>query len=127
MVSRIEKYLIVDLDGTLISGDSLQETIIEFLKKNIFNALKIPFMLFKGKANFKTKLANEILIEPQNFDFSKEVISLIEEKKNQGYKIILCSGSHQKQLSLVAEKLNYFDYVFGTSEDINLKGIRKIK
>ncbi len=121
-------YLIVDLDGTLTPSDTLEESIISFIKEDPIKNFFIFFLLlFQGKENVKEKMSQNSLIEFENLNFSKEVVSIIEKKKKEGSIIILCSASHQRQVSKISEKLKIFDYAFGSRKNLSLKGLKKIE
>ncbi len=49
--------LVVDLDGTLTPTDTLVESLIQVVKKEPLNLLRLPFWLLRGRAAFKRKVA----------------------------------------------------------------------
>jgi 4-hydroxybenzoate polyprenyltransferase len=49
--------LIVDLDGTLTPTDTLVESVIQVIKGNPLNLVKLPFWLLKGRSAFKENFA----------------------------------------------------------------------
>ena len=49
------KSLFVDLDKSLISTDTLWESMIVLFKGHPFALFKVPFWLLKGKAGFKNE------------------------------------------------------------------------
>ena len=57
-----KKTIIVDLDGTVIFSDMLQENALSLLSIKPFEIFKIPFYLYKGKAFLKKKLASLITL-----------------------------------------------------------------
>ena len=123
-----KSYLIVDLDGTLTPSDTLEESIVSFIKKDPIKNLFIFFLfLLKGKENVKEKMSQNSLIECENLNFSREVISIIERKKEEGSTVVLCSASHQRQVSKISEELKIFDYAFGSKQNLSLKGLKKIE
>lgn len=48
-VSDKSRPLIVDLDGTLIKSDILVETLLKYLKLNLFNIIRFIGFVIKGK------------------------------------------------------------------------------
>ena len=84
--------LVVDLDGSLVKGDTFLEAIIEFIKLDIFNVLRILVYLIHSKAYLKNKIAKKIIIDPKNLIYEKAVLELIKQKKKDNKKIILCSA-----------------------------------
>ena len=67
MDHRIERAagipLVVDLDGTLIKVDSLQEAFFQLLAKQPLAALRALFMLKDGRASFKAAVADRVLLD----------------------------------------------------------------
>ncbi len=117
--------LVVDLDGTLIHSDLLQESFFSFLLKkptSIFLPLK---WLFKGKANLKKHLAQNVDIHVENLPYDQRVIKLINDERQKGRKIILATASHIIYAKQVAEHLKLFDDVFATENGINLSAQNK--
>lgn len=118
--------LVVDLDGSLVKGDTFLEAIIEFIKLDIFNVLRILVYLIHSKAYLKNKIAKKIIIDPKNLIYEKAVLDLIKQEKKDNKKIILCSASNQKQVDSVSKYLNIFDKAIGSSESLNLRGYNKM-
>ena len=88
-----KKPLIVDLDGTIIFSDILHESVLNVAKKSFKNFLKIPFYLFKGKAVLKKFLANNTDIDISLLPYNIEFLKWLKIQKNDGRKIILCTGT----------------------------------
>lgn len=117
--------LCVDLDGTLIATDSIVETIILAIKKKPIILLLLPFWLLNGKTYFKNKISAYALPDVEFLPYNEEVIELIKYEKAKGRKIALVSASVQKIANAVANHLQLFDEVYGSSLDDNLKGEKK--
>ena len=118
--------LVVDLDGSLVKDDTFLESIIEFIKLDIFNILRILVYLMHSKAYLKNEIAKKIIIDPKSLIYEKVVLDLIKKEKKNDRKIILCSASNQKQVDSVSEYLNIFDKAIGSSESLNLRGNNKM-
>ena len=52
--------LVVDVDGTLVATDLLQEAALQFVASYPLQAFRIPLWLAGGKTNLKTQLANRV-------------------------------------------------------------------
>lgn len=119
------KVLVVDVDESLIKTDLLAEAMIKYVKlkwSNIFHLALTIF--FKDKAILKKMLAEKVSINTENLPFRNAVLSLIKEKRNAGYTVILASASPEKWVFQIANHLELFDFVIA-SKDTNLKGIAK--
>ena len=61
--------LVVDLDGTLIKVDLLQEAFVQLSAKQPLAALRALFMLKDGRASFKAAVADRVLLDPAALAF----------------------------------------------------------
>jgi hypothetical protein len=78
-------YIVVDLDGTLIQTDLLEETALLAIKKDLRVILYIPFwLLVAGKSGLKKKLAEMGQPDIALLPYSEAVISLVNEIKQKG-------------------------------------------
>ena len=56
---RSEVPLVVDVDGTLLKGDLLHETVMQFLATRPFEALNLLGWLAQGRSTLKRRLAQK--------------------------------------------------------------------
>ncbi len=115
----------VDLDGSLLCTDSLQEQLIEILREKPQRLLAAIPALLRGKAHFKTFIANQCPIDARLWPYRKEVLDFIQSRRDSGAPIILATGAPQVIANAVAAHLQIFDRVLATTEDVNLTGSRK--
>jgi 4-hydroxybenzoate polyprenyltransferase len=119
--------LCVDLDYTLLTTDILAEQIVQFIRKNPLNILKILWFLLFGKHNLKAKLNEEIGISPEALPFRKETLDFLTAEKKKGRKLVLITASLFQIGERVNEYLGIFDEVYGTRNNTNLRGKNKAK
>ena len=117
--------LCVDLDGTLIAGDLLHESVFLLLKLNLFYLFLLPFWLLKGKPHLKTQIARRVQPDARNLPYNGPLIAWLRQEKNTGRKLILATASHETIANDVASHLNLFDEVEATSDETNLSGAAK--
>lgn len=117
--------IVVDLDGTLIGTDLLFESFFVLLASNPGATIAAFFALRKGKAAFKSKLADKAIIEVDTLPFNEEVIEFLKAEKAKGHRLYIASGSDRRYVELVARQLGLFDGVFGSDEAVNLAGAVK--
>lgn len=117
--------LIVDLDGTLISTDSLIESIVLLIKKNPFYLFIIFFWLSKGKAQFKTEIAKRVSLDIETLPYNTDLIDWLKTEKEKGRQIYLVTAAHKVIAEKVATYLRFFDGYFATEGNRNLKGTTK--
>jgi phosphoserine phosphatase len=117
--------LIVDLDHTLISTDLLYESSIGVLKKQPWLILIYPFWFFQGKGYLKTQLVKRFKIDATKLPYIQKTIDYINERKQQGCKVILATASHQDYALEVAKYLQLFDDVMASNIGFNLSSYNK--
>lgn len=120
-----EKIICVDLDGTLIKNDLSWSSAEKFAKRNFFNIFRLVFWYFRGIPYLKYKLAEEIEIDPSALPYNFEFLSYLIQKKSEGSKIYLATGSTEKYAKQVADYLQIFDGVFASDLQTNLVGKNK--
>jgi len=119
--------LFVDLDGTLISTDTLLESLVLFIKKYPLKIFKIFLWLMQGKAMFKYNIAKAIIPQAKLLPYRKAVLDHLKKERDTGRKIYLLTAANQKIANSVAKHLGIFDGVFGSTKNLNLSGIEKVK
>ncbi len=117
--------LVVDLDLTLIKSDTLLDSVIELLSKNLFNIFRILAWLFYGKAFLKHKLSELFPIKPENLQYRIDILEFIKKERSSGREVYLCSGANENQVKLIYDYLQCFTGYFGSSKTKNLIGINK--
>ena len=124
-MKKNSKILSVDLDGTLIKSDMFYETFWSSFSNDLLIPLKVLFALFKGKGYIKKMLFNLSSIDIGSLPYNSDVIDYINEHRSNGGKVVLVTSSTQKVADAVSNHLNLFDEVYGSTSEINLKGLAK--
>lgn len=117
--------LCVDLDGTLIAGDTLLEATIIAIKKKPYILFVLPFWILKGKLYFKERIHKIAEPDYSTLVFRDNVIEFIEQEKQNGRKIVLATASSKKIADKIADELGIFDLVLGSENGINLRSTHK--
>jgi 4-hydroxybenzoate polyprenyltransferase len=117
--------LCVDLDGTLIRGNVLWESVLLLLKTQPTALLWLPIWLFKGLAFLKQEVAARIDLDPSRLSYRSEVIGFLEAEKASGRRIALVTAADRKIAEAVAAYVGLFDEVHGSEGHLNLKGTNK--
>lgn len=114
--------LCVDMDGTLVKGDLLDEQLVVLIKRNPLALVYLLFALLRGKAAFKSELARRASdgIDVETLPYDESVLDLIRARKFAGAKVELVSGSHITVVRQVADHVGLFDAAFGSDEACNL-------
>lgn len=117
--------LYVDLDGTLVTTDTLWESLIALAKQNPRIVLTLIPSLSRGKAAFKAALAERVTLTPSDLPYHPDVLSFLQEEKQRGRRLILATASHERIARLIASHLGIFDDVLASTAAKNLKGEEK--
>jgi phosphoserine phosphatase len=102
----------VDLDGTLTPIDTLYELIFKLAYKSPFYLLLLLLNISKGKANLKKQIANKVNCNPATIPYNTELIAWLNEQRNIGRKIILCTGANIKIAKIIYNIIMHiFNYI----------------
>ena len=86
-----------------------------------------PFWLLGGKALFKKRLAEHVTPDVSVLPYFDDLIAFLRKSKEGGKKLIIASATDERIVKKVANYLEIFDTVLGTSDGNNLVGNRKMK
>lgn len=118
--------LIVDVDGTLLKTDLLQEAALQFVAAHPARILSLPQWLAGGKTKLKTRLADSIDPGMDTVPLREEVVALIREAQTHGRPVYLASASDHRYVEKLAQRIGGIEGVFGTEPDSrNLAGAAK--
>ncbi|WP_155322031.1 UbiA family prenyltransferase [Desulfosarcina ovata] len=118
--------LYVDLDGTLIKSDLIYEGLFLAIRKSPLILLHLPFMLLRGKASLKEKLADLVTPDPKLLPYNKNVLDQLRSERASGRILVLATASHKKWAEVVSNYLLLFDGLIATENGCNLKGRKKL-
>ncbi len=124
-MSSAEPPLCVDLDGTLIQGDTLHESLIDAIQHAPLLLFRIPFWLAQGRASLKAHLASLGGFSAVTLPYRQEMVEALIQQRGAGRRLILVSAANQKIADAVGEHLGIFESVHGSTETLNLKGETK--
>ena len=117
--------LVVDLDGTLVRTDLLMESFFLLAKKKPLLVLGLPFWLAKGRAQFKHRLAQEVIPDVTTLPYHRELLAYLEAEKRRGRSLVLATGGDVQVAKEVALHLGLFDEVLASDSTTNLTGDEK--
>jgi len=116
--------LCVDLDGTLLRSDMLLESLLAMIKDNPASVFQLPFWMVKGKAHFKSQIASRVDFSSCHLPFNEEVVEYVLEQR-ASRRTVLVTGTHQSLAEAVANSVDLFDEVIGSTSETNLTSHRK--
>jgi 4-hydroxybenzoate polyprenyltransferase/phosphoserine phosphatase len=121
-----ERPLVIDLDDTLIRTDLLAEAACRLVAARPLASARLPLWLMAGKAALKTRLADEVEIDPALLPYNEPLLERLRREKAKGRPLYLASASPRKFVAEVARHLGLFDGWFATESE-NLSGRAKAK
>jgi len=121
------KVLVVDVDGTLIKTDLLQESVFAILRRNAFYLFMLPIWLLKGKAHLKQMLAERVEMSAALLPYQEDLLTYLRAEHAAGRKLLLATASNERFAKSIASHLGIFADVLGSTAAENLKGARKLK
>ncbi len=117
----------MDLDGTLVTIDSLHETVIGCLRLEPAGLREIAGGLRRGKAAFKAEVCGRAPFDPSLLPYNQELIAYLREQKRLGRTIGLFTAADQSIAGAVARHLGLFSAVRASDGVTNLGGGRKLE
>ena len=117
--------LAVDMDGTLVCGDTLWEACIKLVVHKPWFALLLPFWLLKGKAGFKQAVSRHVSLSPDGLAYHPDVVAYLQQQKQQGRALWLVTAANRNIADAIAVHHGLFDGVLASDAQHNLSGANK--
>ena len=124
-VSTTAEFLCVDLDGTILLGDSFLESFLSLVGTRPWFLFFIPFWLLRGKAALKQEISRRVALNVSTFPVREELVEVLRQEKRKGKKLVLATGADAKIAAAVAEHFGFFDAVLASNGLTNLTGEKK--
>jgi phosphoserine phosphatase len=118
--------LCVDLDGTLIRGDTLVISAVLCARQRPLSLPAVGLSLFRGRASFKEAIATRVLPDPASLPWRDDVLGFVRDEKRRGRRLWLTTAAHRRVAECVAEYLGCFDGIIATEGSENAKGAGKV-
>lgn len=107
----------MDLDGTLIEGDSTVMSVLGLLRRSPLIAIVLLPMLLWNRARFKDEVAKRYVPDVTTFTYIPQVVAFAREQKGQGRTVVLATASHETVANRVAQYLGCFDGVIASDRE----------
>lgn len=117
--------LCVDMDGTLVAGDTLHESLVWLARRRPGLLWRVPAWLRRGRAGFKRRVADAVVPDAAALPYRSEVLAYVREARAAGRPVVLATAADRRVAEAVAGHLGLFDRVLATEDDHNLKGDAK--
>lgn len=118
--------LVVDLDGTLILSDLLDESFLAALSARPFAALAaLGPLLSRDRAALKRSLAGISDLDPTLVPLREDLLVHLRAEKATGRRLVLATASDELLATPLAASLGLFDEVLASDGESNLGGEAK--
>ncbi len=121
----LARPLCVDLDGTLLSTDTLWESVILLLRQRPWLMFLAPLWLLRGRAAFKEAVAGHTALNVVHLPYRSELLAALQAAKSAGRKLVLATAADTQVAEPIARHLGLFDAVFASEGGTNLKAQHK--
>lgn len=119
--------LIVDLDGSLLRSDSLQELFwrLVILSPGLAFGCILQWVL-NGRHAFRLAVAHAVPeLSVASWPWNQAVVDLIARYRARGVPIVLMTAADQRVADAVAQHFGWFDQAYGSTLQCDLRGERK--
>jgi 4-hydroxybenzoate polyprenyltransferase/phosphoserine phosphatase len=120
------KPLCVDLDGTLVKGDTLLDSFLVLARSQPLTLLRLPGWLLQGKARVKAEIGKRVTLDVRHLPYNRKLIEYLESEKGEGRRIYLATGADQSLAQRIADHLGLFDGVLASDGETNLTAGNKL-
>lgn len=117
--------LVLDLDGTLIRTDSLQEQALGLIRRKPFAIFKLVAWVFAGRVVLKERLAAAVPLDPEFLPVNEDVVALAQREAAKGRKIVLATAAHADTARPFLQRFPFITELLATEGTLNLKGKAK--
>ena len=119
--------LIVDLDGTLIDGDTLHLSIARLLRARPWLVPVLPFVALTGRARFKRYVSYRVVLPPDALPYRPDVLAFVRRERASARPVLLATAADRRIADAVAAHLELFDFVIASDGRHNAKGPGKLE
>lgn len=122
-----KRPLCVDLDGTLIASDVLEESLLIFLKENLLNIFKVIVWFLQGRAYVKRRLADHVSLNPAHLPYHEDFLDYLKAEHKQGRALILVTAADAAPARQIAAHVGIFEDVMASDGVTNLRAHAKAR
>lgn len=117
----------VDLDGTFIRTDVLQESLRVFLRRWPWKIFLLPFWFLSGRAYLKRRVAEEIDLDIQALPLVDAFYRYLMVLKGKGHLLYLVTAADEKYARQIAKYYPIFEGVMASQGTTNLRSHQKAR
>jgi len=119
------RWLVFDLDGTLVRTDTLVESLVQLLLHRPLAVFVLVTWMLKGRAEFKRRVAALWQLNVDQLPYEESCLRLLEQARAGGFRLMLATAADISVADQVAQHLGPFDRILASDGNCNLKGAAK--
>jgi phosphoserine phosphatase len=119
--------LVVDLDGTLIDGDTLHLSLAQLTRERPWAVPALPFLVLTGRARFKEFVSRHVVLDPASLPYRPDVVAFVKRERATARTVVLATAANKRIADAVAGYLTLFDSVIASDASHNAKGHGKLE
>lgn len=115
--------LYVDMDGTLVRGDTLHESVLLLLRRQPLSLFLMFWWLLGGRAAFKRRVAEQVCPDAALLNYHQPLLGWLRLQRAAGHPLVLATAADGRIAQAVADHLGLFSAVLASNsgeEGINL-------
>ena len=108
---EVHEPIFVELEGALIRGDLLWESIFAFVGQNVLHLCKLAVWLAGGIVPLRRRVLERVDLDVSRMPYDERLLSYLKEQKLRGRELVLTTRENSKYAEPVARHLGIFDRV----------------
>jgi hypothetical protein len=120
-----EPVLCVDLDGTLVRGDTMRHAARRLAVARPWLAPRLAWWGLRGRSHLKDQIARRTRFDAAAMIYHQGLLAWLRAEKARGRKLVIASGADRSVVATVARHLGLFDDILASDGTVNLTGARK--
>ncbi|MHB1217865.1 MAG: UbiA family prenyltransferase [Alphaproteobacteria bacterium] len=119
--------LVIDLDGTLLKTDSLDETFLDTLRTEPLALWRLPFKLLAGRPAVKAFLAGHSSLDVEAWPVREDFLAYVKAQAEAGRKVILATAADRSVAEAIRRRFPFIAEIVASGPDGNMKGEAKAR
>lgn len=119
--------LVVDLDGTLIDGNTLHLSLAKLARERPWALPALLLVVWTGRAQFKRYVSDRVTIDPAALPYRPDVVRFTRAERACGRRVVLATAADERIADAVARYLALFDAWIASDGRHNAKGAGKLE
>lgn len=126
-MNQQSNVLYIDMDGTLLRGDTLIEGMWALLRSNPLTIFLFPIWLASGRARLKHEVALRTPLDVSTLPVNRDFVSYLEREAENGRNIRMATGANEIVAKKVTARFPFISEHVASDTDTNLSSHAKLE